>query len=183
MEMKFKSGKLIYACLAFTLFSSCIITAQTKESQSPREKLLMDWGWKFHLGNAASVEKDFNYGNEANFDKAGGGQGPISSRFDDYDWRTVDLPHDWAVENDFVYVKNEDVNSHGYRPVGRIFPATTIGWYRKSFIIPKTDEGKKLSVLFGGVFRDCTVWLNGHYIGRNFSGYSEFSFNITDYIN
>jgi beta-galactosidase len=183
MEMKFKLEKLFSACFILIFLFGLTITAQTNQSQSPREKLLMDWGWKFHLGNAASVKDDFNYGNESNFDKAGGGQGPIASKYDDYDWRTVDLPHDWAVEQDFVYVKNEDLNSHGYKPVGRIFPETTIGWYRKSFLVSKEDEGKKLSILFGGVFRDCIVWLNGHYIGRNFSGYSEFSFDVTDYIN
>jgi len=34
-----------------------------------------------------------------------------------------------------------------------------------------------------GVFRDCMVWLNGHFLGRNFSGYSEFNFDVSDYLN
>jgi len=45
------------------------------------------------------------------------------------------------------------------------------------------DLGKRITIKFDGVSRDCNVWLNGHFIGRNLSGYSEFFFDVTDYIN
>jgi beta-galactosidase len=147
-----------------------------------REKLLMDFGWKFHLGNAASVKEDFNYGIEAIFAKAGSAAGAIAANFNDDDWRLVNLPHDWVVEQDFVNIKDEDVKSHGYKPVGRQFPATTIGWYRKDFVLPVEDKGNRFTIKFDGVFRDCQIWLNEHFIGRNLSGYNEFSFDISDYI-
>ena len=150
---------------------------------SVREKLLLDPGWKFHFGDAASPKDDFGYGIELLFAKAGESGGAVSSDFDDSSWRTLDLPHDWAVELDFVKMNDENVMSHGFKPIGRQFPKTTSGWYRKSFFIPQTDEGKRLAVKFDGVFRDCKVWLNGHYLGNNLSGYSEFSYDVTDYIN
>ncbi len=150
---------------------------------TPREELLLDPGWKFHLGDAASVEGDFDYGKPLLYAKAGEAGGAVDQAFNDSAWRTVDLPHDWAVEQDFVKVDDENVTAHGYKPIGRQFPKTTIGWYRKSFTVPASDEGKRLAVKFDGVFRDAQVWLNNHYLGRNFSGYSEFLFDVTDVLN
>lgn len=147
-----------------------------------REQLLLDIGWKFALGDAADVKGDFGYGSGELFAKAGSGVGPINPNFNDSSWRTVDLPHDWAVELDFVNVQDSTLTSHGYKPIGRQFPKTTIGWYRRAFFIPKTEENRRFAVKFDGVFRDSIVWLNGHYLGRNLSGYNEFSFDITDYI-
>ena len=148
---------------------------------SPREQLLLDFGWKFALGDAASAEGDFGYGRDLLFAKAGESGGAVAPGFDDSAWRSLDLPHDWAVELGFVEVKDSNVEAHGFKPIGRRFPQTTVGWYRKSFLIPKSDEGRRLAVKFDGVFRDCQVWLNGHFLGRNLSGYSEFILDITDY--
>jgi beta-galactosidase len=150
---------------------------------SPRERLLLDRGWKFHFGDASSPEGDFGYGVALLLAKAGESGGAVDPHFNDAGWRSIDLPHDWAVEQDFVNVKDENVESHGFKPIGRKFPKTTIGWYRRAFMIPKTDAGKRLAVTFDGVFRDSRVWLNGHYLGSNTSGYSGFSYDITDYIN
>jgi beta-galactosidase len=150
--------------------------------QTPREKYLLDMDWKFHLGDAASPKGDFGYGLEGVFAKVGETSGPAKANFDDSTWRTVNLPHDWAVELPFVHEKNGVLNSHGYKPLGRQFPKTSIGWYRKSFMIPKSDDGKRIVVKFDGVFRDCMVWLNNCFIGRNLSGYSGFSFDLTNYI-
>ncbi|MCX6287533.1 MAG: DUF4982 domain-containing protein [Bacteroidetes bacterium] len=165
------------------LFSLILcIAAVYANDGNPREKLLMDRGWKFQLGSASSVEKDFGYGASALFAKAGEAYGPVAPDFRDNDWRQLDLPHDWMVEQEFVKSDNGNVLSHGFKPAGRIYPETTIGWYRKAFTVPETDKGKKLRIRFDGVFRDCKVWLNGHYMGSNMSGYSEFSFDVTDYI-
>jgi beta-galactosidase len=163
------------------LFSATSLFAQNT-ARPVREKLLLDEGWKFHLGDAADPRNDFDYGIAATFAKAGETAGAILPKFNDSTWRTLDLPHDWAVELDFVNVKDEDVKSHGYKPIGRQFAKTTIGWYRRAFFIPKEDEGRRLEVKFDGVFRDCIVWLNGHYLGNNLSGYSEFGYDIADYL-
>jgi beta-galactosidase len=149
---------------------------------APHEELLMDFGWKFHLGNAASAKEDFGFGQDAEFAKAGSAEGAAGPDFKDSTWRTVNLPHDWAVEQEFVKSDDDNLRSHGFKPIGRQYPETSIGWYRRTFTIPKSDSGRVLSVRFDGVYRDCVVWLNGHYLGRNFSGYGEFSYDISDYV-
>ena len=169
--------------ILFTIQATDSTAFQNNIKSSPREKFLMDFGWKFHLGNASNPKDDFGYGTEAIFAKAGDGAGAIRPEFKDSAWRTINLPHDWAVELPFVNIKDNDVTYHGYKPIGRQFPETTIGWYRKTFEIPSEDLGKRITIKFDGVSRDCNVWLNGHFIGRNLSGYSEFFFDVTDYIN
>ncbi len=149
-----------------------------------REKLYMDRNWKFHLGDASNPAKDFNYGiDRVGFVKAGEGTGVMRTDFNDSNWRTVDLPHDWAVELGFVNVKDDQVMSHGYKPIGALFPETSIGWYRKRFYINAADSGNRFVIHFDGVFRDYMVFLNGHFLGNCLSGYTGSSFDITDYTN
>jgi beta-galactosidase len=156
--------------------------AVSQSMASAREQLLLDAGWRFHLGDASSPVDDFGYGLETAFGKAGEAPGAAQMDFNDSTWRKLDIPHDWAVELDFVRAKEDNVKDHGFKPVGRQFPKSTIGWYRRTFMIPKSDMGKRLTVKFDGVFRDCVVWFNGHFLGRNLSGYSEFSFDVTNYV-
>ena len=172
--------KRIPAAFLILFAASSILPAQ--QLIPAREKLLMDFGWRFQLGDAASVEGDFGYGKGALFAKAGQPTGPLEPSFNDSLWRTVDLPHDWVVELDFVNSRDEDVKYHGFKPVGRTFPRNSIGWYRRTFTLPKSDEHRRIVLQFDGVFRDCDVWLNGNLLGRNFSGYSGFSFDATDYL-
>jgi beta-galactosidase len=147
-----------------------------------RESLLFDRGWKFALGSSAALEDDFGYGSGAPFAKAGDTFGPPDPKFNDSTWRTVDLPHDWAVELEHVNTVDENIMSHGYKPVGRQFPRTSVGWYRRAFAIPASDSGRRITIRFDGVFRASRVWVNGHSIGGNLSGYEEFSYDITDYL-
>ncbi|GAB2835675.1 beta-galactosidase GalA [Ferruginibacter profundus] len=143
----------------------------------------MDKNWKFHFGDAADTKNDFNYNINYNLAKAGSGQGCIAPGFNDSAWRTLDVPHDWAVEQDFVNIKDEGLQDHGFKAVGGLFPKTSIGWYRKTFSVPPADSGNKFNIHFDGVFRNCKVFLNGHYLGNNESGYSEFLLDVSDYIN
>ena len=143
----------------------------------------MDFGWKFHLGHACDPAQDQNFGHAGDgiFSKSGELFGEHQEKLDDSKWTEVDLPHDWAVglgfENDPLLV------SHGYKPLGRTYPATSIGWYQRTFEVPKSDLGKRLCIEFDGVFRDCMVVLNGHYLGRNTSGYAPFRYDVTDFLN
>jgi len=177
-----KAWKLLNVIFFSTILIS---TAQTKllTSNGDREKLLMDFNWRFHFGNSAYYQKDFNYGLEEPFAKAGAGNSVLRNDFVDSTWRLLDLPHDWAVELPFQnQIEDDQIVAHGYKPIGKKFPETSIGWYRKTFVIPSNERGKRFTIKFDGVFRDCHVWLNGHLLGRNLSGYSEFSYDITDYL-
>ena len=149
---------------------------------SIRERLLMDFGWRFAFGHANDPKKDINHatGYFSYFAKAGYGDGPASKDFDDRPWRTLNLPHDWAVELPF---DSRASYSHGYKTVGRNFPETSIGWYRKTFNIPESDLGRRINIEFDGVYRNSVVWINGFYLGQEHSGYCGFQYDITDYLN
>src|SRR5258706_8172052 len=162
-------------------FFCCGLSAQNLSS---RKKINFDEDWKFHFGHAADPVKDFNYSLITIFSKTGAARGTaIDSRFNDSAWRNLDLPHDWAVELPFVNVNNFDVMVHGYKPVGGLFPETSIGWYRKHFSIAKADSGRRFQIQFDGVFRNANFWINGFYLGNNISGYLGTAYDITDYIN
>lgn len=147
-----------------------------------REKLLMDFDWRFAFGHPYDTKKDFGTGTSyfSYLSKTGYGDGAAAADFDDSAWRTLDLPHDWAVEVPF---DARGSHSHGYKAIGRNFPDASVGWYRKKFFIPKSDLGRRISIEFDGVFRDSKVWINGHYLGNEPSGYNSFAYNITEFLN
>jgi beta-galactosidase len=196
---------------------------------SPRERLLLDFGWLFRLGDACDQAKDLGFGVEQQFEggvfsKSGrltvpsrirmpefrpppdqSGTpfilvtpghpgpppetlakameqfgGPSKATFDATGWNRVDLPHDWAV--DLPFTNQRALTAHGFKPLGREFPASSIGWYRREFDIPASDKGRRISIEFDGVFRNCMVLFNGFYLGANFSGYAPFRFDVTDFV-
>lgn len=89
-------------------------------------------------------------------------------------WRTLDLPHDWAIEGDFSE-NNPSGTGGGALPGG-------IGWYKKSLFVPESDKGKKLYIDFDGAYMNSTVWINGHELGTRPYGYSSFSYDLTPYL-
>lgn len=148
---------------------------------SNRQRLLMDFNWRFAFGHPFDPQKDFGTGTGyfSYLAKAGYGDGAAAYSFDDRSWRRLDLPHDWAVEQPFHPTASF---SHGFKAIGRNFPGASVGWYRKHFTIPLSDTNKKISIVFDGVFRNSIVWVNGHYLGTEESGYAEFSYDISDVI-
>jgi beta-galactosidase len=156
--------------------------AASKEARSSaRERLLLDFDWRFHLGHANDPHKDFGFGaNGEMFAKSGGFVEPGRANFDDSDWEAINLPHDWAISLPF---QNDRVlTAHGSKPLGRTYPETSIGWYRKTFDAPG-GVLRRYSLEFDGVFRDSIVVFNGHYLGRNLSGYAPFAYDVTDFMN
>lgn len=153
-------------------------------SLSPRERLLLDFGWRFRLGHACDPAKDFELGSPSRggtFAKASEFVPVANPDFDDSSWRTIDLPHDWAVELPFE--NGPELPDHGAKPLGRSYPETSIGWYRRVFDLPAADSGRRVAVEFDGVFRNAMVMFNGHYVGENSSGYAPFRFDLTDLAN
>jgi beta-galactosidase len=147
---------------------------------APREKLLFDFGWKFTFGNGTDPAKDLGFGyGQGDFAKTGD-FGFAKAGFDDSKWRTLNLPHDWAVELPFVH--DQEQMSHGYKPIGRRYPESSVGWYRREFEVSASDAGRRVVVEFDGAFRDVLVFVNGCFIGRNDNGYAPFRFDITDFL-
>jgi len=154
------------------------------QNSSCRERILLDFGWRFHLGHAADPAKDFGFGapaRERTFAKCGDFPDACQLEFDDATWRSVDLPHDWAVELPFQNAP--ELPENGGKPLGRKYPESSIGWYRRVFDLDEADAEKRIAVEFDGVFRNAIVIFNGFYLGENFSGYAPFRFDLTDLAN
>ena len=92
-----------------------------------RERLLLDFGWRFHFGHATDAVKDFGYnlGRNGSFQKTGNFLPAAALPYDDTGWIDVDLPHDWAISLPF---KNDaSLSSKGFHPIGRSYPENSVG--------------------------------------------------------
>lgn len=157
---------LSITCQLYSQQAASLVTS----SAIINERLSLDKGWKFNLGDIAfPIIKGHNetYGNA----KAGKSWGAAAPGYDDSSWRTLNLPHDWAVEGAF----NPDANlSQGYRDRG-------YGWYRRTFKISPDEKGKHLELQFDGISTHATIWVNGTLLHRNWCGYTSMYIDITPY--
>lgn len=92
--------------------------------------------------------------------------------FNDSAWEEVMLPHDFSISQNFTTSGEAE---SGFLPGGT-------GWYRKSFTVPASESGNTVILNFDGVYSDAYVYVNGTYVGENHYGYSNFSFDISDYL-
>ena len=137
--------------------------SQTQMSSEPEQVAVKDYGsnsartqnfdsdWKFNLGDVSNAQ---------------------TPTFDDSKWRTLSLPHDYSIEQE--YSQSLEAES-GYLPGG-------VGWYRKNFTLGEEAKGKRIRIDFDGVYMNATVYVNGKEVGTHPYGYTPFSFDITDYI-
>jgi len=167
-------------------------------SSLPGRRVSFDAGWKFAFGHLSDIDKDFGFGADLRtFAKQGPDATPLSlASFDDSHWRDVSLPHDWAVELPFVEnpkaatYKPDDhgaiwdpAANHGFKPLGRDYPETSIGWYRKTLQLSGKDAGARISLEFDGVFRACLVIVNGYIVQSHDGGYGPFRVELNDFLN
>ena len=172
-----------YQKISLSVWLSCFLILSNLSSKA-QQILNFDDHWKFHFGHATDPTKDFKFGVANIFSKSGGAfETAIDPNFVDSGWTTLNLPHDWAIEVPFANNPNFEVESHGFRKVGGLFPETSIGWYRKHFKIAKADSGNRFQLQFDGIFRNATIWVNGIFTGNNLSGYLGVNYDITDFIN
>lgn len=149
-----------------------------------QEKISLDEDWKFHFGHAANPDKDFDYSKTALLHKSNVfATTVVNPKFVDTTWKKINIPHDWVVELPFVKSEQVEMDSHGYKPVGGAYPETSIGWYRKHFNVDKSKRNKRFELQFDGIYRNAEIWLNGFYVGTNFSGYVGNAYDVSDYIN
>ena len=105
----------------------------------------------------------FHYGDAPGADYMG---------YDDRAWPLVSVPHDWAVS--FPFSRSHSSGT-GYLPAG-----TAV--YRKHFTLPEDIKGKRVRVVFGGVYCHAQVWINSNYLGGRAYGYATFSFEIGEFV-
>jgi beta-galactosidase len=158
---------------------------------SPRRSRRLDSGWRFHLGHAAEMDKDFGFGRDQRTYAKAGAMTADAARadFDDSAWAQVQVPHDWAVGLPFAIPVAEfpkeiadSAAAHGFKAIGRDYPANSVGWYRRALAIDPAERGRRCWLEFDGVFRDCLVFVNGYIVGRNESGYAPFRVDISDFL-
>ena len=124
----------------------CMLTAQARDRQN------FDNGWRFVLADSAQMSK---------------------TDYHDTHWRALNLPHDWAVEGDFL-CSNPSGAGGGALPGG-------IGWYRKTLNLQK-KQGECYFIEFDGVYMNARVYINGKEVGYRPYGYSSFEYDITPYL-
>ncbi len=172
------SRRAAFGCLV--ALALALAAGLAAAADGPRQRVRIDDGWRFALGHAHDAAQDFDHGTRPFFfAKAGYGDGPAAPEFDDRPWRRVSLPHDWAVELPF---DAQSSSQYGSKAIGRGFPHNSVGWYRRELAIPAAAQGRRFALEFDGVFRDSVVWVNGHYLHHEPSGYSSFRVDITDYL-
>jgi beta-galactosidase len=195
--MPHRRDMLLSASALALLGLPSLAVAQTKPvDTNGRERL--DEGWKFAFGHLNDPVKDFGFSDGLRtYAKQGPDSGPVAQLdFDDSKWRDITLPHDWAVELPFVpnpkaaTLKPDEhgfvwdpAADHGFKPLGRDYPETSVGWYRRKIAWTAADKGKRLRVDFDGVFRSAIVIFNGYIVKEHAGGYVPFSVDLTDFLN
>ena len=124
--------------LAAILCSVCCLNAQRYEQ-------LLETGWKFHKGEANGAE---------------------AVTFNDSQWESVCVPHDWAIygpfdrNNDLQNVAiTQNLEKQASVKTGRTggLPYVGVGWYRTRF---DADPDKKTTLVFDGAMSEARVYVN-----------------------
>jgi beta-galactosidase len=152
-------GKVIPACKADQFALTFVPPPNTDRLR------LFDSEWKFHKGELTGAEV---------------------MGFNDSQWRSVVLPHDWSIEDLPDQKEGEVAGPFDKKSIGLFNTGYTnggTGWYRKSFIVDKADLSKEFTILFDGVYMESDVWLNGHHLGSHKYGYTPFYYNLNPYLN
>jgi beta-galactosidase len=140
------------------------ISCTTKSSKETTRTASFDSEWLFYKGDPAGADLP---------------------DFGDSDWRMLDVPHDWSIE-DLPGQDGETVTGpFSKASIGKMGTGYTVGgtaWYRKHFTIDKSDEGKTAYLQFDGVYMNSDVWINGTHVGNHPYGYTSFWYDITPYL-
>ena len=142
----------IFSFLLASIFFCALINSCFAQS-STRQRLLMDFNWKFSQTDSMGADK---------------------VQFNDSKWRVLNLPHDWSIESEFKQ-DAPTAGGGGYLPTG-------IGWYRRHFVLPKSAKGKSIWIEFDGVYQNSDVWINGKHLGHYPNGYMSFYYDLTPHV-
>lgn len=133
--------------LTFLILQSVLSSAQNGIEQV-RQSQLFNFGWKFQSGDLKDAQ---------------------SIEYNDSDWRVLDLPHDFQIEQPW------DESAGGARG----FKAMGTGWYRKAFKADSAWKDKRVLLDIEGIMLIGDVWVNGQKVGSTDYGYLGFESDIT----
>ena len=91
--------------------------------------------------------------------------------YDDANWRTVSVPHDWSAELAFN-ASSLATYEGGYLDGGD-------AWYRTTVSVDK-QPGRRYVLCFDGVYMESTVYVNGQQVHKNYYGYNPFAVDATE---
>ncbi|MBQ7180456.1 MAG: DUF4982 domain-containing protein [Bacteroidaceae bacterium] len=138
-------------------------------AQPARTELVLKSDWKF-------IRAD-----EVRFAEAG---------YDDSDWQSVTVPHDWAISGPFdnnndkqtvaIEQNGESVATEKTGRTGSL-PWTGIGWYRCHFAV--SAGAARVILNFDGAMAEPEVYVNGTKAGEWKYGYNAFNIDVTPYVN
>lgn len=160
------SSVILAVTMAFGSIPQTLLTADAAQ-RAPQEHMETVWS----LNDSGMEERSRNFNKDWLFQLEPSGS-PQQKAYDDSAWRSLSLPHDWSIEQDF---DNSLGNSIGMLPGGT-------GWYRKHFTLPESYANKRVNIDFGGVYLDSYIYVNGQLVGNYPDGYVPFSFDISDYV-
>ena len=129
-----------------------LLTFSTSAAVAQRRVENFNRDWKFFQGAVAGGE---------------------ARSFDDGAWKSVRLPHDWAIAGPY---------DHRANPHTGKLPWKGEGWYRKRFTVPASDTGKRVVLDFDGVMAMPTVYVNGKKAGGWDYGYMSFRIDATEFV-
>ena len=111
--------------------------------------------------------------------------------FDDSQWQSVVVPHDWAIYGPFSSQNDkqnvaiaQDGQKEAMEHAGRTggLPFVGVGWYRNTIDVPQFKAGKKAFLLFDGAMSHAQVYINGKRVGEWPYGYNSFWFDVTSFL-
>lgn len=140
----------------------------TLNLNAQRSEYLLEKGWKFTKGEVSDAE---------------------ATGFNDTKWKTVTIPHDWAIFGSFD--KNNDLQNvavtqnfetQASLKTGRTggLPYVGTGWYRTTF---HSTPGKQTTLIFDGAMSEARVFVNGKEACFWPYGYNSFYCDVTGLVN
>ena len=135
-----------------------------------RNKLLLNLGFLFAATGALEARQTISLDADWRFFQ-GEADGASLVEFNDSNWASVDVPHDWSIAGPFD--QHAPANgSGGWLPSG-------VAWYRKVIALPADAAGKQIWIEFDGVMANSDVWMNGQHLGHRPNGYTSFLYDVT----
>ena len=95
--------------------------------------------------------------------------------FDDRDWAVVSTPHTF---NDVDTFDNWATAGHE----GEMIQWSGRTWYRKTFVLPRSFDGRKVFIEFEAARQIAEVYLNGTPLGQHKDGFIPFGFDLTPHL-
>ena len=130
------------------------LAAPAASASAGREESLEGAGWRFARDATGELRAE-------------------APDFDDSSWRSVRIPHDWAISGPFDRTK----------PGGTgMLPWKGVGWYRRKFTLSAEDAAGCVYLDFDGVMASPEVYVNGEKAGGWDYGYASFRVDATPFV-